>query len=104
VSRPRLNDDGNEKVWWAFFFFKCKQLIKKMQVGVGLGQVVRECSSVLKVTGSNPSGGSESTFCSDLLLTAKGSSTWALFVVACLLCYLDNTLCCQHLEPPGRTR
>jgi hypothetical protein len=33
------------------------------------------CASVPKVAGSNPSGGSESTFRSDLLLTARGSST-----------------------------
>jgi hypothetical protein len=30
--------------------------------------------SVLKVADSNPSSGSESAFCSELLLTARGSS------------------------------
>jgi hypothetical protein len=59
------------------------------------------CASMPKVTGSNPSGFSELAFHSDLLLTARGSNTWALVVVACLLCYLDNTLCSQSLEPPN---
>jgi hypothetical protein len=47
-----------------------------------------------KVAGSSPSGGSESTFRSDLLLTAKGSSTRAPIVVCCPLCYpgLKHTL------------
>jgi hypothetical protein len=48
---------------------------------------------MLKVADSSPSGGSESTFRSDLLLTARGSSMSAPIVVTCLLCYLGNTLC-----------
>jgi hypothetical protein len=55
-----------------------------------------------KVAGSNPSSGSESTFRSDLLLIVRCSSMWAPVVVACLLCYVGNTLCSQRLEPRGR--
>jgi hypothetical protein len=58
--------------------------------------------SIPKITSSNPSGGSELTFRSDLLLTARCGSTWALIEFACLPCYLGNTLCSQRLEPPGR--
>jgi hypothetical protein len=36
------------------------------------------------ITSSNPSGCSEFTFRSDLLLTARGGSTWALLVAAVL--------------------
>jgi hypothetical protein len=54
-----------------------------------------------KVVGSNPSGGSELTLRSDLLLivllTARDRSLWQ--VIACLLCYPGNTLCSQRLEP-----
>jgi hypothetical protein len=50
------------------------------------------CASVPKVMDSNPSGGSKSTFRSDLLLTARGGSTWALIEFACLPCYPGNTL------------
>jgi hypothetical protein len=42
---------------------------------VGLGGVVREVRQHPKITSSNPSGGSELTFRSDLLLTARGGST-----------------------------
>jgi hypothetical protein len=38
----------------------------------------------------------------DLLLTARGSSTFAPIVVACLLCYSGNTLCSQRIERPRR--
>jgi hypothetical protein len=68
-----------------------------------LAERSERCASVPKVADSNPSGGSESTFRSDLLLTAKGtSSTRAPIVIACLLCYPSNTLCFQRLEPLGR--
>jgi hypothetical protein len=40
-----------------------------------LGERLEMCASVLKVTGLSPRGGSESTFHSDLLVTAIGSST-----------------------------
>jgi hypothetical protein len=69
-----------------------------------LAERSERCASFPKVTGSNPSGGSESTFRSDLLLTARGSRTCAPIVVACLLCYPGNTLCSQRLEPPERAR
>jgi hypothetical protein len=55
---------------------------------VGLGWVVRVIASLVGGTwlsgqrgalGSNPSGGSESSFRSDLLLIARGSITWAPF-------------------------
>jgi hypothetical protein len=36
---------------------------------------LESCGSIPKITGSNPSGGSELTFRSDLLLTARGGST-----------------------------
>jgi hypothetical protein len=50
------------------------------------------CASIPKITGSNPSGGSELNFRSDLLLTARGGNTLALIEFACLPCYLGNTL------------
>jgi hypothetical protein len=62
---------------------------------------------VLKVTGSNPSGGRESSFRSDFLFfffTARGSSTQAPIVGACLLCYLGKTFCFQRLQPPSGAR
>jgi hypothetical protein len=72
-------------------------------VGVGdLAEWSERCASISKITGSNPSGGSELTFRSDLLLTARGGSTLALIEFACLLCYSDNTLCSQRLELPVR--
>jgi hypothetical protein len=70
--------------------------------GWDLAEWLERCASIPKITGSNPSGGNELTFCSDLLLTARGVSTWALIVVASLSCYRGNTLCSQRLEPPRR--
>jgi hypothetical protein len=52
-----------------------------------LAEWSERCASIPKITGSIPSGGSELTFRSDLLLTARGTSTWALIEFACLLCY-----------------
>jgi hypothetical protein len=60
------------------------------------------CASIPKIAGSNPSGSSELTFRSDLLLTARGGSTRALIEFACLPCYPGNTLCSERLERPGR--
>jgi hypothetical protein len=40
-----------------------------------LAERSERCANVLKVAGLNPTGGSESTFCSDLLSTARGSRT-----------------------------
>jgi hypothetical protein len=40
-----------------------------------LAEWLERCASIPKITGSNPSGGSEFTFRSDLLLTAMGGST-----------------------------
>jgi hypothetical protein len=40
-----------------------------------LAEWSERCSSIPKITGSHPSGGSELTFRSDLLLTARGGST-----------------------------
>jgi hypothetical protein len=80
---------------------------QKVSQGVNWGWDLAEwserCASILKMTGSNPSGGSEFTLRSDLLLTARGGSTWALLIeFACLPRYPGNTLCSQRLEPPGR--
>jgi hypothetical protein len=50
-----------------------------------------------KVAGLSPRGGSELTFRSDLLLTARGCSMKAPVLVAYLLNYPGNTLCSQHL-------
>jgi hypothetical protein len=69
--------------------------------GWDLAEWSERCASIPKITGSNPSG-SELTFRSDLLLTARGGSTGALIEFACLLCYSGNTLCSQRLESPGR--
>jgi hypothetical protein len=56
--------------------------ITRLQRGVGYGQYswdlaewLERCASIPKITGSNPSGGSEFNFRSDLLLTARGGST-----------------------------
>jgi hypothetical protein len=43
--------------------------------GCDLAEWSEKCASIPKITGSNPSGGSEFTFRFDLLLTARGSST-----------------------------
>jgi hypothetical protein len=66
-----------------------------------LAEWLERCASIPNITGLNPSGGSELTFRSDLLLTAWGGSTWALIEFACLLCYLVKILCSQRLEPPS---
>jgi hypothetical protein len=64
---------------------------------------LERCASIPMITSLNPSGGSEFTFRSDLLLTARGGCTCALLVeFACLPCYPGNTLCSQRREPPGR--
>jgi hypothetical protein len=61
---------------------------------------LERCASIPLITSSNPSSGSEFTFRSDLLLTARDGSACALLVeFACLLCYPGNTLCSQRLEP-----
>jgi hypothetical protein len=52
----------------------------------------RSALSIPKIIGSNPSGGSEVTFRSDLLMTARGSSMRALIEFVCLLCYPGKTL------------
>jgi hypothetical protein len=70
--------------------------------GWNLAERSERCASKPKITGSNPSGGSDLTFRSDLLLTARGGSTWALIEFACLPCYPGITLCSQRLEPPER--
>jgi hypothetical protein len=44
-------------------------------MGWDLAEWLERCANIPNITGSNPSGGSELTFCSDLLLTARGSST-----------------------------
>jgi hypothetical protein len=51
---------------------KSRTSANNVSLRVGLGRVVRK---IPKITGSNPSGGSELTFGSDLLLTARSSST-----------------------------
>jgi hypothetical protein len=73
-------------------------------LGWDLVEWLERCASILMITSSSPSGGSEFTFRSDLLLIARGGCTWALLVeCACLPCYPGNTLCSQRLEPPGRS-
>jgi hypothetical protein len=54
--------------------YQSKETVRKKiaTLDVGLGRVVRD---VRLRAGSSPSGGSESTFRSDLLLTVKGIST-----------------------------
>jgi hypothetical protein len=49
--------------FWSFFFLW--DLVEWLQ----------RCASIPMITSSNPSGGSELTFGSDLLLTARGGST-----------------------------
>jgi hypothetical protein len=44
-------------------------------MGWDLAEWSERCARIPKITGSNPSGGSELTFHSDLLLTVTGSST-----------------------------
>jgi hypothetical protein len=57
-----------------------------------MAEWLERCASIPKITSSNPSSGSELIFRFDLLLTARGGSTWAFIEFACLLCYLGNTL------------
>jgi hypothetical protein len=66
-----------------------------------LAEWSERCASIPKITGFNPSGGSEFTFRSGLLLTARGGCTWALIELACLACYPGKTLCSQCLEACG---
>jgi hypothetical protein len=47
----------------------------KMHFQWDLAEWSEGCVSMPKITGSNPSGSSELTFRSDLLLTARGGST-----------------------------
>jgi hypothetical protein len=57
-----------------------------------LAECLERCADILKITGSNPISGSELTFRSDMLLTARGGCTWALVEFACMPCYPGNTL------------
>jgi hypothetical protein len=63
------------KIYYVNLFLVSFQMGRKTKQDKDreLGRVVREVH--LKITGSNPSGGSELTFRSDLLLTARGGST-----------------------------
>jgi hypothetical protein len=82
---------------------RSQTLKQNSQDGVGvLVEWSERCASIPKIAGSNPSGVSELTFRSELLLTAIGGSTRALIDFTCLPCYQGNTLCSQRLEPPGR--
>jgi hypothetical protein len=74
----------------------------RSRLGWDLAEWLEKCACIPKIIGSDPSGGSELTFHSDLLLTARGGSTRALIEFACLPCYPGNTLCSQRLEPPRR--
>jgi hypothetical protein len=49
--------------------------LSPLDVWGGTAEWSERCASIPKITGSNPSGGSELTFCSDLLLTARGGRT-----------------------------
>jgi hypothetical protein len=49
--------------------------IKLLPRGWDLAEWSERCASIPQITGSNPSGGSELHFRSDLLLTARGGST-----------------------------
>jgi hypothetical protein len=94
---------SNILLWMPFatgMFYGC--YVVSYNVGWDLIERSEWCANMQKVAGSNPSCGSKSIFRSDLLLTARGSSTRALIVVACLLCYPGNTLCSQCIEPPTR--
>jgi hypothetical protein len=51
-----------------------------------LAEWSERCACVPKVAGSSPTGGSESTFRSDWLLTARGSSMWVLWVLWLPVC------------------
>jgi hypothetical protein len=82
--------------------YSLQNMVHFWAFGWDLAEWLERCASIPKITGSNPSGGSEFTFHSYLLLTARGGSTWALIEFACLPCYPGNTLCSQRLEPPER--
>jgi hypothetical protein len=71
-------------------------------LGWDLAEWSERCACMPKIAGSNPISGNESTFCSDLLLTARCKSSWAPVVVTCLLCYPGITLCSQRQESPER--
>jgi hypothetical protein len=50
-------------------------ITKQKKKGWGLVEWLEKCASIPMIKSSNPSGGSEFTFCSDLLLTARGGCT-----------------------------
>jgi hypothetical protein len=76
-------------------------------MGWDLAEWLDRCASYPKITGSNSSGGSELTFRSDLLLTARGKPSSARVVrersSSLPVCHVNagNTLCNQRIEPPG---
>jgi hypothetical protein len=54
---------------------KNKLTRREKETGWDLAEWSERCASILTIIGLNPSGGSELTFCFDLLLTARGNST-----------------------------
>jgi hypothetical protein len=92
----------DEWIYLSFVLFCFLQSLTTKLKGWDLVEWLERCASIPKITSSNLSSGGELTFCSDLLLTARGGSTWALFEFACLPCYPGNTLCSQRVESPGR--
>jgi hypothetical protein len=75
TSRSRVASNGQSQRMYTCSWTRSH----RYQQGVGLGHVIRIdleiCAGIPKITGSNPSGGSDLAFRSDLLLTARGGST-----------------------------
>jgi hypothetical protein len=94
---------------------ECSECVNTLDLGLSsymgcrwdLAEWLDRCASIPKITGSNSSGGSELTFRSDLLLTARGIPSSARVVrersLILHVCRVNpgNTLCNQRLEPPG---
>jgi hypothetical protein len=65
-------------LWMNHVFFLVMKMAVKIaimpEMGWDLAEWSERCASIPKITGSHPSGGSQLTFRSDLLLTARGGS------------------------------
>jgi hypothetical protein len=55
-----------------YFFFRFRSILSSFLRGWDLVEWLERCASIPMITSSNPSGGSELTFRSDLLLIARG--------------------------------
>jgi hypothetical protein len=75
LCTPRERSSLNEKGFVSnTLFLPSNFATHGFHGGWDLVEWLERCASIPKITGSNPSGGIEFTFRSDLLLTARGGS------------------------------